>query len=113
MAKTWTQIQKQISQLQKEAASIKAKELDGVVGRIKEAVEHYGLTPKDIFGVATTGAKGIARKTKGKKAASKKAPLPAKFRDEAGNAWSGHGKRPNWYKAAIAAGKSPEDLMIR
>lgn len=112
MAKTWIQIQKQISQLQKEAASIKARELDGVVGRIKEAVEHYGLTPQDIFGVAATGTKGIAGKTKGKKA-GKKAPLPAKFRDEAGNAWSGHGKRPNWYKAALEAGKTVEDLMIR
>jgi DNA-binding protein H-NS len=113
MARTWAQIQKQIAQLQKEAESIKSKELDGVIGRIKEAVEHYGLTTKDIFGAAAGSAPRVARKTRGRKAGAKKSPLPPKFRDEAGNAWSGHGKRPNWYKAAIAAGKSPEDLMIR
>ncbi len=36
----------------------------------------------------------------------------AKFRDAAGNSWTGHGKRPNWYKEALASGKSPEDLMV-
>lgn len=35
-----------------------------------------------------------------------------KFRDEAGNSWTGHGKRPNWFKDALASGKSPEDLLV-
>ncbi len=36
-----------------------------------------------------------------------------RFRDEAGNSWTGRGKRPNWFKAAIAAGKKPEDLAVK
>nr|MBA3478279.1 H-NS histone family protein [Lautropia sp.] len=35
---------------------------------------------------------------------------PVKYRDEAGNTWSGLGKRPNWFKSALASGKSAEDL---
>ncbi len=34
-----------------------------------------------------------------------------KFKDDAGNTWTGHGKRPNWFKDALAQGKSPEDLL--
>ena len=33
-----------------------------------------------------------------------------KYRDAAGNAWSGRGPRPRWVKAAMAAGKSLDDL---
>ena len=29
------------------------------------------------------------------------------------DSWTGCGKRPNWFKAAIAAGKKPEDLAVK
>jgi DNA-binding protein H-NS len=35
-----------------------------------------------------------------------------RFRDDAGNGWVGRGKRPNWFRAALAAGKTPEDLAV-
>ncbi len=112
MAKTLAQVQKQIAQLQKEANSIKARELDGVIGRIKEAVAHYDLSAADIFG-GTAGTRG-PRKTRGaKKASGKKAPLPPKYGDGAGNTWSGHGKRPNWFKAGLASGKTAEDMLVK
>ncbi len=47
-----------------------------------------------------------ARKSKGRK----KGSGPIKYRDDAGNAWNGHGRRPGWFLAAIAAGKTPEQL---
>lgn len=34
-----------------------------------------------------------------------------KYRDEAGNAWTGRGKRPQWYLAALASGKTAEQLL--
>jgi DNA-binding protein H-NS len=108
------QINKQIAQLQKEAESLREKELGGVVARIKDAIEHYELTPQDLF--AGQGAKGTAGKSKvGRraKASGKKAPSAPKFRDDAGNSWTGHGKRPNWFKAALEAGKTPDDLLIK
>ena len=48
-----------------------------------------------------------------KKAASK-SKLPAKFRNPANEAdtWTGRGRQPQWFKDALAAGKSPEDLEI-
>lgn len=49
----------------------------------------------------------------GKKGASGTVSAP-KYADpnDATATWTGKGRQPNWYRAAIAAGKSPEDLEI-
>jgi len=108
MTKTYTQLQKQIAKLQKEAEAVKAKEVAGVVERIKVAIAHYGLTPDDLF--PASGAKRL----KAPKAAkvAKKVPTPPKYADGAGNTWTGNGKRPRWFLAAIEGGKTPKDLEI-
>lgn len=41
MAKTYEQIQQQIADLQVEAERLRRKELDGVIGRIREAIDFY------------------------------------------------------------------------
>lgn len=42
-----------------------------------------------------------------------KAPAPvAKYRDTDGHAWSGRGPKPGWVKAAIAAGRTLNDLTV-
>ena len=116
MAKTIAQINAQIAKLQKEAEALKVKEVPGVVARIKEAIEHYGLTAADL-GFSGPAAKAVkpvgtvvAKKTR-KKAVDKPTGV-IRFRDEAGHTWTGKGKRPNWYLAAIAAGKTPESLAV-
>lgn len=137
MAKTYTQLQEQIAQLQRAADALMAKEAAAVVGRIKLAIAHYGLTPDDLFGLSAVKAPKAPRAPKAPKAlnaakaakappaqvvkpvkpakpikAVKKAPTPPKYRDEAGNAWTGNGKRPRWFLAAMASGKTPKDLEI-
>ena len=132
MPKTYDQIQSQIHKLQREADALKAKEIADVVSRMRKDIAHYGLMPDDLFGkpVAT-----VVRKPAGKRAAKAanttkaikaskatkpvKAAKPAKsaaavkFQDQAGNRWSGVGKRPNWFKAALAAGKSADELLVK
>jgi len=109
MAKSYADIQQQISQLQREADALKAKEIAGVISRIREAIHHYGITPQEIFG--THGKRG---RPPGKSAAATKKALPAvKYRDERGNAWSGRGPRPRWFKAALEAGKSADDFLVK
>jgi DNA-binding protein H-NS len=116
MAKTYAQIQAQIRKLQQEADALKAKEVAGVVARIQAAIQHYGLTVQDLFGSARPTAKAriAARRTKaGKATKATKPPAPAKFQDAAGHQWSGIGKRPNWFKAALAAGQTADSLRIQ
>lgn len=118
MARTLAQIQSQIDKLKREAEVLRTKEISGVVARIKEAIAHYGLTPQELFGEAAVkktrgkaAAKGEGKAAR--KPAAKKPAAPPKYRDEAGNSWTGHGKRPNWFKAALAAGKTAADLEIK
>lgn len=119
MPKTLLGIQKQIEKLQKEAAAIREKEVGGVVERIKAAIDFYGLTTADLFGssastvvaarskvkAATQAHTGDAKKVKSKGV--------VKYRDEAGNTWTGHGMRPRWFKTALESGKTPDDLLVK
>jgi DNA-binding protein H-NS len=36
-----------------------------------------------------------------------------KFKDDAGNAWSGFGPKPRWLTEALAAGKTIEELKVQ
>jgi DNA-binding protein H-NS len=113
---TLAQLQKQIAQLQAQAEVLRKSEAAEVIAKIKEAVAHYGLTEVDIFGRKTKRgtAPAIARAAIERAKSAKppaKAGRPIKYRDESGNAWGGMGKRPEWFKAALAAGKTPADLL--
>jgi DNA-binding protein H-NS len=115
MPKSLQQVLSQIAKLEKEAKALRDKEKVGVVTRIREAVAHYEITPAELFGAAPpaktrkvrAAATGKVRKP------GRKAPSVAKYTDGTGRTWSGVGKRPNWFKDALAAGKTAEDLLIR
>ena len=116
MAKNLQTLLKQIAQLQKQADALRSREKTEVVSRIQEAIAHYGITADELFGGATTKSKRVAAKApakKTRKTAAKKPGGVAKYTDGAGRTWSGVGKRPNWFKDALAAGKQAEDLLIK
>ena len=48
MTKSYAQIVKQIETLKQEAEKARRKEIEGVVGRIREAITVYGLTADDL-----------------------------------------------------------------
>lgn len=123
-AKTVADIDAEIERLKRERDALRATEVKEVVGRIKEAIAHYGLTAEDLgLSPKRRGRKPAAtvdskpakkRATKGAaKAATKKPPSPPKYENGAGKTWSGHGKRPGWFVDALAAGKTAEDMLIK
>jgi DNA-binding protein H-NS len=83
-------------------------------------VEHYGLTPQDVFGKGVR-MRGRARKTgtttparSARKANPRKGqPVPVKYRDEKGNTWAARGNRPRWLVEALKSGKSLEDFAVK
>jgi DNA-binding protein H-NS len=121
MAKSLAQIKKQIARLQQEADALKAKEVPSVVQRIKEAIEHYGLTVEHLFdskapkAAPAKAAKAAKAKTAkpARKAGAKRPPVPVKFRDDAGNTWTGRGNRPRWLVAALSSGKRIDDFAVK
>ena len=112
MAKTLAQINRQIDKLQRQAEVLKQQEVSGVISRIRSAIDHYGLTARDLG--LPSGRGGAARKTtrvtSDRKALAVRKPVPVKYKDDEGHTWTGRGKRPNWFKSALESGKSPEDL---
>jgi len=113
MPQTYAQLQKQIATLQQKADAIRAKEVDGVIERIKVAISHYALTPEQLFGGRATVKKTITTSTKrtaNKKDAKKVGRIS--YSDGSGNTWGGWGKRPNWLRQALAAGRRLEDFQV-
>ena len=91
---------------------LKQKEVEGVVARIKEAIQTYGLSAADL-GLSATRASG--RKSRGtdpKKSSKGGSGASPRFRDESGNTWVGRGPRPQWLRDALASGKQLQDFAI-
>ena len=123
MAKTIAQMTAEIEKLQRQIETAQSKEVQGVVDRIREAIDFYGLTPEQLFGKKTKGPAKAKPKTKTKtsrrakpKAAAParaKVKLPAKYADGTGNEWTGRGSTPRWLQDAIAAGKSKDEFAVQ
>ena len=96
MAQTYVQLQKQIEALQRQADQVRQKEIEGVISRIKIAIDHYGLTAEQL-GLHVSVRKGL-------QPSSKSASSSARYSDGNGNTWSGRGPRPGWLKNALASG---------
>ena len=112
----------QIAALQAQADALHKQEVAEVIAKVKDAIVHFGLTAADLgfgkaagkAGKATAAVGGKPAKKKARKSpAAKPAAKVVKFKDDQGNAWGGIGKRPDWFKAALAAGKTPEDLLAK
>ena len=112
-AKTLDALNAQIAKLQAQADALRAKEVAAVVARIREAIAHYQLTAADLgFSGGRAARRVTLPKAKGKVAGMGKA-TSAKFTDGQGKTWSGIGKRPNWFKEALASGKTAEQLLVK
>ncbi len=114
MTKTYQSIRKQIDILERQAQALKRKEVQGVVGRIKTAIKAYALTASDL-GFGARGEKAAAPaapKKRTAKTAAATGKVAVKFRDEAGNTWTGRGSRPRWLTAALAAGRKLEEFAV-
>jgi DNA-binding protein H-NS len=119
-------INAQIAALQAKAEALRKQEVGDVVAKIKDAVAHYGLTAADLGLASSTPKAANALKAPkavkpgrkpGRKASGSaqkpKTARAAKFTDGQGRTWSGIGKRPDWFKAALASGKTPQELLVK
>ncbi|WKB56184.1 H-NS histone family protein [Eleftheria terrae] len=97
MPKTYAQLQAQMEVLQRRMEEAKRKEAAPRLAQIRADVAAYGFTVEDVF--------GAAKPHQAKRAARRAADTgAAKYRDAAGNTWSGRGPRPRWLRDAIAQG---------
>ncbi len=96
---TYRELLDQIDELMKQAEDQRRKEIASVIAEIRQKMQEYELTMEDLGFTSST------RRTRRRN-------NPHKYRNPAsGETWSGVGKQPKWFKEALAAGKTKEDLL--
>jgi len=105
---TRKELEKLKANVEKALVRVAAKEKKAALAAAEKAAAAHGFSLADITDEAP--AKKTTRKAK---PGPKKASAP-KYRnpDDKDQTWTGKGRQPEWFKAAIAAGKSPDDMEI-
>ena len=115
---TLLQIQRQIDRLQVQAHTLRAKEASAVIERVKLAIQHYDLTPADLFSEKRSkglgkGSSAIAERASPKKQPKKRSSVPVKYRDSDGNTWTGRGSQPRWLAAQLKSGRKIDEFAVK
>lgn len=94
----------QKAELERKIAEAQREEKSSAIAQVKSLMAQHGLTMADLSARGPGAPKGPGRRSGGK--------VAAKYRDSAGNSWTGRGLKPNWLKAALASGKKLEDFAV-
>ena len=88
------------SQVAKAIASYEDRKKKQAIAELEEKARELGFSWAELTGTAS--------KTRKRAPAGPKYANPA----DASDTWSGRGRKPRWFSAALNAGKTPEDLAI-
>lgn len=85
--------------VQKALASFEERRRKEALLALEETARGFGFTVADLAGL---------------KATRKRAPATPKYVNpaDATDTWSGRGRKPRWFEAALASGKTPSDLTM-
>jgi len=97
-------LEKLAQDIEKQLEKLKTQELKQAREAAEKAAAALGFSLSDLVGTS-----GGARKTRKPRAKDPKAGI-AKYADPAdpSRTWTGKGRQPQWFKDALAAGKTPE-----
>mgnify|MGYP001810292747 CR=1 FL=1 len=86
-------------QVAKAISSFEDRKKKEALAELEEKARELGFSLSELTGTA---------------APRKRAPASAKYANPADSSdtWSGRGRKPRWFDAAIKAGKKPEDMAI-
>ena len=99
---TYSELVSQAQALMAQAEQVRKTELANVIANIKAQMKEYNISVEDLGGSSA-----------GRKAGAGKSKAPAKYRGPNGELWSGGpGRKPDWVKAALAAGQSLDAFRI-
>lgn len=87
------------SQIARAIASYEDRKKKEAVAELEDRARQMGFSLAELLGTAPV---------------RKRAPASAKYANPANSTetWSGRGRKPRWFEAALAEGKSPEDLAV-
>lgn len=87
------------SQVAKAIANFEDRRKKDALVELEEKAREMGFSLAELTGAVTV---------------RKRAPAVAKYANPADNSdtWSGRGRKPRWFSAALASGKKPDDMAI-
>ena len=87
------------SQVAKSIASFEGRKKKEALAEIEEFARAKGFSLAELTGLTVT---------------RKRSPAVAKYANPADSSdtWSGRGRKPRWFAAALAAGKQPDEMSI-
>ncbi|MDB5889602.1 MAG: histone-like nucleoid-structuring protein [Polaromonas sp.] len=114
------EIQSQIEKLQKQASELRSKDFQKTVKEIREKMQAFGISIKDLQTVKSTGrsakAGGANNAPKKRSASSARkaggSTVAAKYRGPEGQTWSGRGLTPRWLASLVEQGRTKEEFLI-
>ena len=89
------------AELETQISTAQREERTSAISQVKSLMVEYGLSMADIH-----AAPGKS------KAGTKTGKVAVKYRDKAGNTWTGRGLQPKWLRAAIADGHKQSDFAV-
>lgn len=101
---TYRELKNQAEKLLVQAEEARQKELTAAIDDIKARMDEYGITLRDLGGRGPiAGPRGTG---------TRRRPAAIKYRDKAGNTWTGRGRTPRWLQAHLDSGKRVEDFQV-
>jgi DNA-binding protein H-NS len=99
---TLAELLAQRQEVEKQIANLQGAARSEAIDKIRALMAEHGLSVADVID-----------KPDGRKAnETAKRQAPVKYRDQAGNTWSGRGLKPRWLTAALQAGGRLEDFAV-
>ncbi|MEJ8560036.1 H-NS histone family protein [Yoonia sp. GPGPB17] len=107
---TRKELEKLKANVEKALERVEKTEMKAALAAAEKAAKAHGFSLAEIAG----GSAAPATTAKPKKSAKPKTPGKPKYAnpDDKGQTWTGKGRQPEWFKAAMAGGKSPEDVAV-
>ena len=109
-------IEKEIQKLQKQAEALQKKRRGPVIASIIKSMHEYDISPEEIVAAFSKKSPGrtTAPRTAAAKVASKRPPVPPKYKHpETGATWTGRGKPPRWITDAENQGTARDTFLIK
>jgi len=106
---TLKELEKHLKDVKKAVQSAKARDRRAAQKAAEKAAAEFGFSLSDL-----TEGSAAASKPKKPKAKKPRKVSPPQFAnpDDKAQTWTGKGRQPNWYRAAVEKGVSPDAMRI-
>ena len=101
-------------QIDRAIASVGERDRQKALKAAEDLAREHGFSLAELMGGSGKAGRSAGGAKRGRRTTAASAPSEARYRnpDDAGQTWSGRGRRPAWVNEALAQGRALTDLAI-